>query len=108
MKSLIVSLWLLLGMVSVVHAQTATTSANPSPVSTTSGQIKGLYDEEDPTSTISASPSATPVPRATTYLDPTDAPESGATENTILLLGLGITLIIMGVKLNERFSRIYP
>ena len=68
--------------------------------------VMGLYDE-DITSSDSASISAAPTPtaspsaRATTYLDPTNAPVSGTFETSLMILLAGISFVILGI----RFSR---
>lgn len=101
MKPLVVAFIFLLFSVSPIVAETATNSASPSPTPT----VLGLYDEAID-STGSASVSATPRPatpsaRTTTYLDPSTAPVSGAVENTIIMLSLGLAFIIAGFKLSQ-------
>jgi len=93
MKSLLIGIMLLFLGLTPAYAQSASVSASPS------GSIKGVFDSAFD-ATASASPSATP--RAVTYLDTSDAPASGAIENTLALLVGGLTLIIVGL----RFSKI--
>lgn len=100
MKSLLLSLVLLLLVSCPIFAQEATVEASPSPTP----EVMGLYDEElDSTAsaTPTPSPTATASARTTTYLDPTDAPVSGSVENTIIILAMGIVFITLGI----RFSR---
>lgn len=100
MKTLILSLLLLL-------FTTAPIQAAPSP--TPSPQVKGLYDEElEYSDTYTASPTATPRPtasssaRTTKYLDSSNAPVSGSTETTIILLLLGFSFILAGIKFSRK------
>ena len=106
MKPLLLSLCLLLLFETPVFAQTASASASPSPTASTSGQVKGLYDDslanEYSDATGSASISATPTPRPrTTTLSTARTPVSGAVEDTIFLLVGGTALFLLGY----RFSR---
>jgi hypothetical protein len=103
MKSLIIATVLFLHSALPVFAQgVATVSASPSPTP----NVLGLYDEELD-STDSASTSATPEPtpdssvRTTTYLDPSDAPVSGTFETSLIILFMGVSFIVLGI----RFSR---
>ena len=101
MKTLILVTLLLLSNASAIHAQTTHTPASPS----ATPKVLGLYDE-DINSTGSASLSATPKPastsaRATTYLDPSKAPVSGAIENTVVLVSMGLMFILLGIRLSK-------
>jgi hypothetical protein len=92
MPAIVISLILLLLTITPVKAQSATQSATPS------GSVNGVFDDET-TATLSASPSATP--RAVTYLDTTNTPTSGAVENTLAFLAVGIILIYSGYRLQR-------
>jgi len=92
MPALVISLFLLLLTAFPVNAQSATESATPS------GSVNGVFDD-DPSATLSASPSATP--RAVTYLDTSDTPTSGAVENTIILALGGLILVYAGFRLQR-------
>lgn len=104
MKSFLISACLLLFAATPVLAQTASSSASPTPTATSSGQVKGLYDDplasEYSDATHSATPTPTPKPRTTT-LSTANTPVSGAIENTIMLLVGGCALMLLGFRFSK-------
>ncbi len=98
MKSLLASLVLLLAVATPVFAEEATVSASPLP------DVLGLYDEEldsSDSASVSATPTATPAARTTTYMDTSDTPVSGSFETTLITLGLGILFILGGIRFTK-------
>jgi ABC-type transport system substrate-binding protein len=101
MKSLVLAIVLFMLSAVPAYAQAATVSAAPSPTP----MVAGLYDENlDSTNSasVSATPAPTPEVRATTYLDPTNAPVSGTFETSLMILGLGISFILLGINFSKK------